>query len=268
MTAMGSRYGGSILVINPNTTKAMTEALQPLIKSLKYARTHFEFFTAPSGVPSINNEDDAATSAEHCLPAVKARLADHDAFLVCCYSQHPLVPQLRSELARLGSHKPVAGIFEASISTCLQSINTYDAFGIVSTGSQWEEILGEAVGNMFGVEKPERYAGTETTGLNADELHSTPKDEVDRRMKAATKKLLENGAKAICLGCAGMAGLDGTVREACVEALGEDLGRRVKIVDGVVSGAIFLEGALRAGWCDPPRKNDDDAMWDPEVEMM
>lgn len=158
------------------------------------------------------------------------------------------------------SCKPVIGIFEASISTCLQSINTYDSFGIVSTGSQWEEILGEAVADLLGAENPERYAGTKTTGLNADELHSTPKDEVDRRMKAATKKLLETGAKAICLGCAGMAGLDSTVREACVEALGEELGVRVKIVDGVVSGAIFLEGALRAGWGDGPRKNDDDTM--------
>lgn len=79
-------------------------------------------------------------------------------------------------------------------------------------------------------------------------------------MKAATKELLGSGAKAICLGCAGMAGLDSTVREACVEALGEELGARVKIVDGVVAGAIFLEGALRAGWGDPPRKNDDDTM--------
>lgn len=154
----------------------------------------------------------------------------------------------------------MTGIFEASVSTCLQSINTYDSFGIVSTGSQWEEILGEAVANLFGVEKPERYAGTKTTGLNADELHSTPKEEVDRRMKAATKKLLESGAKAICLGCAAMSGLDSTVREACVEALGEDLGGRVKIVDGVVAGAMYLEGALRAGWGDPPRKNDDDTM--------
>lgn len=141
----------------------------------------------------------------------------------------------------------MAGIFESSVSTCLQSLNNYDSFGIVSTGSQWEEILGEAVTNLLGSEHPERYAGTATTGLNADQLHTAPNEEVDRRMKEATKKLLENGAKAICLGCAGMAGLDETVREACVEALGEQMGKRVRIVDGVVSGVIFLEGTLRAG---------------------
>lgn len=198
-------------------------------------------------MPSINNEDDAAVSAEHCLPALKQKLNDHDAFLVCCYSQHPLVPELRNELAKVGLNKPVAGIFESSVATSLQSLNSYDSFGIVSTGKQWVEILGEAVSDLLGSEKSERYAGTETTGLNADQLHTAPKQEVDRRMKDATKKLLGNGAKAICLGCAGMAGLDKTVREACVEALGEELGKRVRIVDGVVSGVIYLEGTLRAG---------------------
>lgn len=156
------------------------------------------------------------------------------------------MPRLRSELAKLGTPKPVTGIFEASIATCFQSINPYDSFGIVSTGSQWEEILGEAVTNLLGTENPARYAGTKTTGLNADELHATPKAEVDRRMKLATKQVLENGAKAICLGCAGMSGMDQTVREACIEALGEEMGKRVRIVDGVISGVVFLEGALRA----------------------
>lgn len=75
-------------------------------------------------------------------------------------------------------------------------------------------------------------------------------------MKNATKKLLRNGnaggggggaVKAIALGCAGMAGMDAIVREACVEELGEREGRRVKIVDGVVAGVVFLEGALRSG---------------------
>lgn len=141
----------------------------------------------------------------------------------------------------------MTGIFEASIATCLQAIDVEAKFGIVSTGKQWEEILHEAVLGLLGPGAGERFAGTETTGLNADELHTTPRAEVDRRMKEATKRVLGKGATAICLGCAGMAGMDVTVREACVEALGEDEGRRVRIVDGVVSGVVYLEGALRAG---------------------
>ena len=140
----------------------------------------------------------------------------------------------------------MTGIFEASIATCLQSIDLHQKFGIVSTGKQWEDILTASTSELLGPGAEARYAGTETTGLNADELHSTPEAEVDRRMKDATKRLLEKDVQAICLGCAGMAGLDIVVREACVEHLGEQEGERVRIVDGVVAGVCFLEGALRA----------------------
>ncbi|GAB1727079.1 hypothetical protein NU195Hw_g3932t1 [Hortaea werneckii] len=231
----------SILIVNPNTTQSMTDALRPLVEKLGLQQTTFDYFTAPSGVPSINNEHDAAVSVDACLPSLMKLMSSYDAFLICCYSQHPLVSRLRES-----SNKPVTGIFEASVAFCLQSLDIESKFGIVSTGKQWEEILGEATENLLGCKASARFAGTETTGLNADELHSTPKVEVDRRMKDATKRLLERGAKAICLGCAGMAGMDQTVREACIEQLGEG-GKAVKIVDGVISGVIHLDGALRAG---------------------
>ena len=141
----------------------------------------------------------------------------------------------------------MTGIFEASVAASLQSLNTDESFGIVSTGSQWTEILGEATSKLLGSETSKRYVGTETTGLNADELHSTPESDVNERMKAATKRLLQRGAKAICLGCAGMAGMDEVVRAACVEELGEEEGGRVRVVDGVVCGIVWLEGAMRAG---------------------
>lgn len=196
-------------------------------------------------MPSINDEDDAAVSAKACLPALQAVQSKFDGFLVCCYSQHPLVSQLRD---KLGSGKVVTGIFEASVAVCLQSLDPTDKFGIVSTGKQWETILSEAVASHMGSEGSVRYAGTETTSLNADELHTTPANEVNGRMRDATKRLLAKHAKAICLGCAGMAGMDQVVREACIKQLGEVEGKNIKIIDGVVSGVIFLEGALRAGY--------------------
>ena len=148
--------------------------------------------------------------------------------------------------ANTRSNISVAGIFEASVATCLQSLNIGEGFGIVSTGEQWQGILNEAVAGILGSPTSARYAGTETTALNAVELHTTSKDEVDRRMKDATKRLLSRKARAICLGCAGMAGMDRTVREACVEFLGEEDGRKIMIVDGVISGVNYLQGVARS----------------------
>lgn len=149
------------------------------------------------------------------------------------------------------SRKPVTGIFEASVSTSLQIIHPEEKFGIVSTGKVWESILTDATIAFLGTESQasKRFAGVETTGLNATDLHDAPAEEVRRRMKDAVKRLLRKGkVGAICLGCAGMAGMDEMVREACIEELGEEEGKRVRIVDGVTAGVAWLEGTVRAGF--------------------
>ncbi|CAG5180829.1 uncharacterized protein ALTATR162_LOCUS9455 [Alternaria atra] len=235
----------SILIINPNSTEQMTNGLKPLVDALQFKdlekqQTAHEYFTAPSGPKSINNEDDAADSVQHCLPALRKDLLDrHDAFLVACYSQHPLVPLLKQEAAVKNTRKPVTGIFEASVAASLQAIHPDEKFGIVSTGKVWESILTDATTAFLGTgtEANKRFAGVETTGLNATDLHDAPAEEVRKRMKDAVKRLLKKGGVgAVCLGCAGMAGMDEMVREACVEELGESEGGRVRIVDGVMAG--------------------------------
>jgi Asp/Glu/hydantoin racemase len=144
----------------------------------------------------------------------------------------------------------VTGIFEASVAAALQVIQPSQKFGIVSTGKVWEEILTDATREFLGTgneEVSKRFAGVETTGLNATDLHDAPPEEVRRRMKDAVKRLLKKGdVGAVCLGCAGMSGMEEMVREACVEELGESEGKLVRVVDGVVAGVAWLEGAVRA----------------------
>jgi Asp/Glu/hydantoin racemase len=161
------------------------------------------------------------------------------------------VPLLKEEPIIRSARKPVTGIFEASVSTSLQSIHPDEKFGIVSTGQVWEGILTEATVKFLGTgsDAGKRFAGVETTGLNATDLHDVPAEEVRQKMKDAVKRLLKKGnVGAVCLGCAGMAGMDEMVREACVEELGEVDGRRIRIVDGVMAGVAWLEGAVRTGF--------------------
>jgi Asp/Glu/hydantoin racemase len=298
-----------ILIVNPNTTTAMTDGLRPLLSSFIASSTvrpiphcinafadpfppsfHHEttkqlppptFFTAPEGVPSINNGEDCHHSAEVVLPyltgaksasssassssppsstATSSSLLDtHSAVLIACYSVHPLVSLLKSP-SLSSSSKPVLGIFEASLLASLALLAgspATDQFGIVTTGAVWEKLLSDGVRDFLGGgaegEKSSRFAGVATTGLNAIELHEAPPAEVKQRLKDASKRLLrssrEKGGRlrAVCLGCAGMAGMDETVREACVEELGEEEGAKVSIVDGVKAGYAILEGMVRSG---------------------
>jgi Asp/Glu/hydantoin racemase len=153
---------------------------------------------------------------------------------------------LKEEETIKKSNKPVTGIFEASVAMSLQLIHPNEKFGIVSTGKVWQEILTEAVEAFLGRDGSLRFAGVETTGLNATELHDAPQEEVEGRVKDATKRLLsKGGVGAVCLGCAGMSGMDDWVRSAAIDELGEEKGKRIRIVDGVKAGVAWLEGAVR-----------------------
>lgn len=143
----------------------------------------------------------------------------------------------------------MTGIFESSVWKSLNVIpDRTTKFGIVSTGKVWEDLLSNAVIKYakegLGAESAlnQVFAGVETTGLNATDLHDAPAKEVRQKMKDATKRLVRAGdVRAVCLGCAGMAGMDVMVREALIEELGEENGEAVKIVDGVKAGVEWLE---------------------------
>jgi Asp/Glu/hydantoin racemase len=103
-----------------------------------------------------------------------------------------LVPLLKVEPAVRDYGKPVTGIFESSVGTALQIMHPDEKFGIVSTGKVWEKILSDAVEVFLGTRSKTRFAGVETTGLNATELHDAPAEEVRRKMKDATKRLVKS----------------------------------------------------------------------------
>ncbi|KAE8373254.1 tubulin-domain-containing protein [Aspergillus bertholletiae] len=185
------------------------------------------------GVPSINSGEDSATSALHCRPFVEPLIPQYDGFLVACYSAHPLVGMLKEAIAKLESaasseskptRKYVTGIFEASVvlslsligsfhmaaQTGLRKVQSKEMFGIISTGSIWRDELSGAVADFL-VNSDEktastsRFAGVETTGLTAVELHTTPAEEVRRRVSEATRRLIQaapHPLTAICMGCA------------------------------------------------------------------
>lgn len=268
-----------IMVINPNVSTEMTDALKPIMDRLNFTDVEWHFYTSPcdsnsreAPIDSINNSVDSAKTAWVCRNTTQY-IPDFDAFLVACYSAHPLVGILRQAIAEYESkhdshrHRYVTGIFEASVTTSLSLISAFkltpvmyardqveDSFGIVTTGSGWKQELTNAVTEMLvgkDRETPACFAGVETTGLSALELHHTDPDEVRRRISEATARLLQNSSTfvaAVCLGCAGMVGMEEAVREGCIKAYGKQEGLRVRIVDGVIAGARQLADHCRSGY--------------------
>ncbi len=263
-----------ILIMNPNSNKLMTNDLVQLVRTISNTlplKVQPVFYTGPEKCPySINNEDDADTSNQiiyrEDLQDPNSREPEFDAYLVACYSAHPLVKTLRDAFPS----RHVIGILEASIITALsigpsKPGDTNSKFGIVTTGKYWEEALSNAVRDFITNHAPfpyddqthaalGRFKGVESTGLNGDELHSAHQDLVKKRLTEATKRLVRDGdVKVVILGCAGMSGLNKIVEEALVEEVGEDQAENIYVLDGVAAGIGLLENLLRS--C--PRKRKD-----------
>ncbi|KAI0821286.1 Asp/Glu/hydantoin racemase [Irpex lacteus] len=247
----------SILVVNPNSSLSMTTALEPLLADLEHDGLGLTFYTAPpTAPPSINDAATSAQSTSETLPdllryletstkensAPQSQKNPFSAYLISCYSDHPLTSALREKV-----NAPVLNIFQASI---LQARLLARPFGIVTTGSYWVPVFQKATADFLlgndgksdeTVERIKDLVGVRSTGLTAVELHSTPQEEVHRRIADATADLVDNGAEVILMGCAGMSGMEKAVLEGA-----KSRGKEVAVVDGVRAGVVLLEGLVRA----------------------
>lgn len=218
-------------------------------------------YTAPSGPNSIDNENDAAKSAEIVFEDLQNKNRDlldrNDGFVVACYSLHPLTERIKSIMPDDQSIS-VIGIFDASILIAIELLlwprdgakPRLGQFGIVTTGTYWEQVLTDGAREIMERENiPSHFfSRVVSTGLSAAELHTMPAEEVRSRMIEATKKLLDDeSVRVICLGCAGMAGMDATVREACIEKRGTIAGEEVNIVDGIQAAISVVKGVYHKG---------------------
>lgn len=221
----------SILIVNPNSSESISRLIFETTVIPPGSKVGI-FTGPPAAPPSINDEETALASEKACIEVLVNGVAkEYDAYLVACYSDHPLVGSLRKAFPE----KPVIGIFEASVTHALL---LGARFGIVTTGKAWEALLTEAVDKFLGAPNSAKFAGVVSTGLGVLELHDADPKEVARKIGEGARLLADNGADVICLGCAGMSGMEEAVK------MGVE-GRNIQVVDGVQAGVELLAGLAR-----------------------
>ncbi len=276
------------MVLNPNSSQAMTDGMMRAINTtaadlgLPHS-TEIHAYTAPAPAAPASIDDDVGIGRSRAAVLDDLRgndgewaaaVAAYDGILVACFSVHPLVGELQDPMRR----RAVTGIFEASILMALSLLpppryhrppRSYDyvreagreededeeQWGIVTTGKFWENHLAEGVRAFLGIStsadpyRNSRFAGVESTGLNASDFHSdtvTP-DVVRGKLAEATKRLLRGGRTTVILmGCAGMAGLEEIIRGAAAEAVNERFAYEVlHVVDGVRAGLMQIDTVIK-----------------------
>ncbi|KAL2167367.1 hypothetical protein VTG60DRAFT_1356 [Thermothelomyces hinnuleus] len=242
-----------ILVLNPNSSARMTHGLEQGLRHVELSQSiEVHTYTAPGESPeSINDGEDVQTSCRVVSKDLEATglLRQYDAVLVACFSVHPLIGVLaekEGEFDRLS----VMGIFEASILTCLSLLRPNKKWGIVTTGKFWESHLTQGVSQFLGTQSQDlstKFAGVETTGLNAGDFHGGVDPEVVKeKLGEATARLLSKGdVECVVMGCAGMAGLEEIIRSVALDEYGSRYARELLVIDGVRAGVGLLEQVVR-----------------------
>jgi allantoin racemase len=216
-----------ILLINPNTSVSFTEKIQKIAAQSAAPATEVVAKNPVAGPRSIECVYDELLSSAGTLALAITHLDDFDAFVIACYSDHPTIYALREITS-----KPVLGIAEASMLTACMVGRT---FSIVTTNREWEPLLTDAV-RHYGL--AERCASVRSTGMAVLALESADPAQTDALIIQAARQAVEqDGAEVICLGCAGMAGLDKKVADVL----------HVPVIDGVVSALKLLEGLVATG---------------------
>lgn len=215
-----------ILIINPNTTPGFTSLVHSIAESYALPGTEFVTENPTSGPRSIESIYDELLSSAGTLERLIQKKDHFDGFMIACYSDHPVIYAMREI-----SDKPVVGIAEASMyMACMLG----HKFSVVTTNDAWKPLLWDAV-NHYGLQQ--RCASVRTTGMAVLDLEDDKNQSYDLIKNEALKAINEDGAEVICLGCAGMSGLD--------KRLAKDIG--VPVIDGVVAALKFLEGLGQYG---------------------
>ena len=211
-----------ILVVNPNTSPEMTRGIDGIAKKYARADTRIETVCPDEGPLSIESAYEEDIVALGVLEKVlKANRDGFDAVVIACFGD----PHLYA--AREISDVPVYGIAESAMHmACLFGYK----FSIVTVLERARPIFEELV-LKTGLQS--KCASIRTTTLSVLDLEKDPGATLRVLTEAGKEAIEEDGAEVICLGCAGMAGLDKPMEQA--------LG--VPVLDGVVCAVKLAESA-------------------------
>jgi Asp/Glu/hydantoin racemase len=215
-----------ILVINPNSTEAVTRGIDEACEPLRIpGGPAIECVTLREGPPGVETQEHVDGVVSPLLNLLRKKEKDYAAFVIACYSD----PGLHS--LREATKKPVLGISECGILTAL---TLGQKFGVIAI---LEKSIPRHLRYMGALGVMDRLAGELPVGLPVVELSNEEK--TFGRMVAVGKALREvHGANVIVMGCAGMA----RYRKPLQDAVG------VPVVEPTQAAVTMAIGRVRLGW--------------------
>jgi len=214
-----------ILVINPNSTAAVTRGIDEAVNCLRFqGGPVIEVVDLPEGPPGIQTQGDVERVVPLLIQLVSRR-DDVGAYVVACYSD-PGVHVLREITPR-----PVLGIAEGAILTALTIGARFGAIAIL------RKSIPRHLRAVGGMGLSSRMAGERAIDLGVVEL--TNRERTMARMIEVGRELRDlDGADVIVMGCSGMA----SYRQPLEVALG------IPVVEPTQAAVAWMIGRMRLPW--------------------
>ena len=209
-----------ILLINPNTTRSITDLVLRTARGFASRGTKLRAATGRFGPRYIASRVGYAVAGHAAVDALASDRGTKDAVVLACFGD-PGLSALK-EIADV----PVVGMADASI---LQACAMGDRFSIVTGGERWKSMLEEFVA---GHGLTSRLASVRTVAPTGADIARDPGAAMALLAEGCAACAREDGADVVILGGAGLAGLAARLRKAV----------EVPLLDGVACALSMAEG--------------------------
>lgn len=210
-----------ICIINPNTTRAMTQKIDLTAKKFASADTEIVSVEPNVGPESIEGFYDEA----FCIPGLVEEIEKHsdaDSYIIACFDDTGL------DVIRSITEKPVIGIGEAAYHIATMVAGN---FTVITTLSRSIRPLTHNLKKYGLFENCVKVTAIEVPVLD---LENISKDNLDKLNKGIQDTIENDNAESIILGCAGMADL----------AKSLETRHQLPVIEGVSSAIVLAESLV------------------------
>jgi allantoin racemase len=214
-----------IIVVNVNTSRSMTDAIAEAAGRHASPGTTVVTLQPYFGAEAVDCNFESYLSAIAVMDRVLAYDKPYDAVILAGFGEHG-----RDGLQEL-IDQPVVEICEASAHVAMMIGRAYS---VVTTLQRSVPAIEDRL-RLAGLWA--RCASVRASGMSTLEVDADPEDAVRAIVAEARRAVEADHAEVICLGCAGMAGLE--------EAITTELG--VPVIDGIGAAVRLAEAVVGLG---------------------